>query len=247
MKTLNELGFIIGADEAHQQKINQRDFTSEYFFEYAEPLLKKLNEVVISEIIPSLEKYSGKWHPLGFMVFPLGIHNELGSLRLHIWPEGKRVKIDGGSGIHNHGWYIASYVVAGTYSDERYRIKEVADKIMPNEQLPKDLLRVFQATKRSGLPDALTTDGSVVKIVSSDKIEMTAGKIHKLEPKVFHLPTISDYQLAVTLVLDSPSLGDKPKILIQRDSVEPIYNPRPKIKEKDAIRAKEQILNNITS
>jgi len=77
------------------------------FFEDAKISLGKLVRPVMNEIIPSLDRLSGKWHPLGFMVYHLGVDKHGQSLRLHIWPEGGRPTSERGPHIHNHAWDLA--------------------------------------------------------------------------------------------------------------------------------------------
>ncbi len=241
MKSLQDLGFELGGDEAHLQKVAPEDINPERFFDQAEPLLEELSESVLTEVVPNLEDYEGRWHPLGFMIYPLGVHEGLGSLRLHIWPAGHRVSIDGGSGIHDHAWYLASRVLAGVYSDDRYDVELMPDKA-PEGDLSEPFFRVFGVTKVPGEPDGLRTDGTYARAQVFDQVLVPAGLTHRIEPGAFHLPTISEGQLAATLVLDSPSLGFKPSILINRSS-EPIFNPRPAVHESEALQVKDQILS----
>lgn len=240
MEILQDLGFRKGGDEAHQQILDPNVTDARTYFNQAQPLLETISVPVLYEMVPNLENYTGRWHPLGFMVYPLGVHESMGSLRLHVYPRDIKQIIPNGSGIHDHAWYLISKVLAGTYTDDRFEIDETPNQT-PGEQLPGDLLRVFRATKTPGKPDALTTDGTIVRASLTEQLVVPAGATHTIEPGVFHLPTIGLNQFAATLVLDSPSLGYKPRILINR-SPDPIINPRPNITTEHALIAKAQIL-----
>src|SRR5665213_1799563 len=152
MASIEDFGFRIGSDEAHAQ-VARPDLDDTEFLDEATTLVREIGDAAMVEVVSDLEKYNGRWHPLGFMIFPLGVHDKMGSLRLHVWPNGLRRSIENGSGVHNHAWYLASLVVAGIYSDARYAV-EGADIAMWG-----DLLGVFRATKVAGQPDALSTDG----------------------------------------------------------------------------------------
>jgi len=236
------LGFELRADEAHEQVIDPEDTDTELFFEVAEALLDKATPAVQTEVIPELESYKGRWHPLGFMVYPLGVHPEIGSLRLHIWPITFRETIAGGSGIHNHAWNIASRVVAGEYTDARFQIDETTT-LPADKTLPANWLRVFMPKKVAGEPDCLSSDGTIVSVRNEGEVRVSAGWNHRLVPEEFHLPTIPLTRLASTLVLDSPSFGYPPSILIGGTrGPESFHNARPIISVVEARAAKEQIL-----
>ena len=179
------------------------------------------------------------------MVYPLGVHPEIGSLRLHIWPTIFRQAAPGVSGIHNHAWYIASRVITGNYSDMRYEVKD-EDILQADEPLPPNYLRVIKPQYVAGQPDGLSTDGTVVSLSEAGEVQAKAGESHTIAPHEFHLPTIPMARLAVTLVLDSPSFGYPPSILIGgAKAPESFQSPRVSVERYEAEAAREQVLASI--
>ena len=103
---------------------------SNQFMDEAGGMLEDLSGLIMELAVPNLPDLAGRWHPSGFMVFPMGMHPQLGSLRLHIWPQELRNIKERGHGllyshkwglvrdgdIHNHAWDIISQVIKG-YSD----------------------------------------------------------------------------------------------------------------------------------
>lgn len=102
-KSLEEIGFKSGYDTRHLQRGDPQVLLPNRFFDQAYALLEKAEPIVLDGVVPNLEQYSGRWNPGGFMVFPLGVHEVLGSLRLHVYPRGIPRETDQGPNIHNHG------------------------------------------------------------------------------------------------------------------------------------------------
>ena len=177
--------------------------------------------MVLEEVVPHLEEYEGRWNPGGFMVFPLGVHDVLGSLRFHVYPKGIPREIDqGGPNIHNHGWHLISNVLVGHYRDTLYALENQGVVLGSNSQLgEKGLLRLFHTRRNVGGNDMLVTDGRVVRPVPTLNREVPAGNIHTIEANIiYHLTTISENQLTATLVLDSPAFVDSTDVLINSAS-----------------------------
>lgn len=223
----------------------------EKFFKDAEELLLKLGDVVRSEVIPNLEQYDGRWHPSGFMVYALGAHPELGSLRFHIWPKNLRRRLIKGRGemndiydgdIHNHAWNITSLVME-YYSDNFYDIKTVDEGNLTDKEVnDKGLYRVFNVRYGEDARQGLMTDGKVVEAVITKQREARKGDIHTIDTSIFHAPTIPVDVLGSTLVFDSFRLhANGPDILIG-GTTDPIFDARREVSKEDAILAKNQLL-----
>src|SRR2546428_843658 len=75
-----------------------RAVAKDVFFSRACERLWELRDVVMTRVARSLDECFGTWHPSGFMAYPLGEHPEIGSLRLHVWPEGLRRRVTKGRG-----------------------------------------------------------------------------------------------------------------------------------------------------
>lgn len=211
---------------------------AEIFFGKAHPLLERLSGQVKTEVFSTLEQREGKWHPLGFMVYHLGVDRSRRSLRLHIWPEGKRVKSAEGPHIHNHAWHIASRVLVGRYTDSFFSVIEP-------EVLPSDsdvVLRPYTLRYKSGGTDFLETDGTqrIAKVI--ERRSRDAGDTHEIKEGIFHVPTISQDRLTATLVLDSPSFKYNTTVIIQGPR-KILEAQRRVISYPEALKTKEQLLS----
>src|ERR1700694_477608 len=95
------------------------------------------------------------------MVFPLGLTENGSSLRLHVSAAGMRRDVLNGPFIHNHGWHLASRVLAGDYSDT---IVDVQRQPATTATDPKNgLLRLYETRRQAGGRDELVTDGTIVR------------------------------------------------------------------------------------
>jgi hypothetical protein len=219
----------------------------------ASVLLRTLAPLVMSEIVPELELYYGRWHPSGLMVYVLGTHKDLGILRFHVWPKGLRKRIKKGLGqmgnifdgdIHNHAWYITSLAMK-YYSDDIYNVLPVNElNLTDAEVIERELYRVFNVTYEENVRQALTPNGSYVTAIVSQSRVTHKGDIHTIAPGIYHAPTVPFEMLGSTLVFDSFRATDGPDILI-RGANEPIYDTRQTISKEEAILAKNQLLSDI--
>ncbi|MGB2731636.1 MAG: hypothetical protein WBC38_01530 [Microgenomates group bacterium] len=207
------------------------------FFEDAKISLEKLVRPVMNEIIPSLDRLSGKWHPLGFMVYHLGVDKHGQSLRLHIWPEGGRPTSERGPHIHNHAWDLASFVLAGTYSDS---IQRVANSNFTEDD-GSEVLRPFKLRYKTDGLDTFDTDGTLCTVERVEERIRVEGETHEIPHGVFHIPTIPTDQLTATLVLDSLSYGYDTTVMIVGEK-RPFQVQRRPITPEEARRATEQLL-----
>lgn len=218
--SLESLGFKSGHDVQHLQRVNPSDLLAGNFFDQATVVLQKAGPLVLEEIVPHLEEYEGRWNPGGFMVYPLGVHEVLGSLRFHVYPRGVPRESDQGPNIHNHGWHLISKILVGEYQDTIYDLERQGVVLGSSSQLQeRGLLRLFQTMRNPGGRDVLVTDGTVVRPVPTRYREAQTGDIHTIEANtVYHLTTIPEEQLTATLVLDSPAFTDTTDVLINSAS-----------------------------
>jgi hypothetical protein len=215
------------------------------FFEQATGLLEPLGDVVTAEIIPNLDEQQGRWHPSGYMVYSLGTHATLGSLRLHIWPCGLR-KAETREGtprdIHDHVLHIASIVVAGTYKDDIYRVDAVLQNVPDEQVAEKGLLRVFTFPDDQPSAGILVTDGRVIRAELIKQRVISASNTHVIEAGIFHATTIPDSSLAATLSFSSPRVNLAGPHVLATGSSDPIKGTRNRtISRDDAELAKEQL------
>ena len=131
MNRLSKLGFsVVNGNvlrHAERQPVERDEF-----FSASACLLPDLADAVCADIMPSLENAYGRWHPSGFMVFPLGTHPELGTLRLHIWPDGARqrqIRMPFGLGVRIQAvpsFIAATYAAARSYICQRCELHRIA-------------------------------------------------------------------------------------------------------------------------
>lgn len=218
--SLESLGFKSGHDVQHLQRADPHELLAGNFFDQATNLLQKASPIVLEELVPHLEEYEGRWNPGGFMVYPLGVHEVLGSLRFHVYPRGIPRESDQGPNIHNHGWHLISKILVGEYRDTIYNLEDQGVVLGSSSQLQeRGLLRLFRTMRNPGGRDVLVTDGTVVRPVPTRHREAQTGDIHTIEANVvYHLTTIPEEQLTATLVLDSPAFTDTTDVLINSAS-----------------------------
>jgi hypothetical protein len=215
------------------------------FFEQATGLLEPLSDVVATEVVPHLDEQRGRWHPAGYMVYSLGTHAALGSLRLHIWPRERRLS-DTREGtprdVHDHVLHIASVAVGGTYEDDIYSVA-MAGRNMSDEQIAEGgLLRVFTFPDDQPSSGVLVTDGRVVKAEPIKRRVVPVTSTHVIEAGTFHAPAIPDSGLAATLSFSSPRVNLVGPHILATGSTEPIRGTRNRpVARDDAELVKEQL------
>lgn len=256
MRSLEELGILPAGSAAlqHQGGIQISDVE---FFERSHDLLDKIDVRVAEDYVPNLTEEYGRWHPSGFMVYPVGTHPELGTLRLHVWPKDLRQKELKGLGemategicdgdIHNHAWHIASKVLGGVYQDNFYNVEQrknpYEDGIDDLQTSLAGLWHVFRVRYRTKTePEALVASGEVVSAEVASSRSLHSGAFHMIEAGPFHAPTIPDEQLCATLVFNSPRVFDTgPDILVRGTSL-PIVGNRLDVSQDEAAYVSEQL------
>jgi hypothetical protein len=252
MTALIKLGFRpTNGDALHHSE--RKPISRDEFFAASGSLLPDLADAVRDSTIRDLDSVYGRWHPSGFMVFPLGTHPELGTLRLHIWPAGKRrrqIKGRGylGSGlydgdIHNHMWHIKSMTLA-SYQDRFY---ETERRGSPGHTVDlyeePDVFRVYRVAYESDQPETLTTDGSCVRAASILDRSLRADEMHEIEVGQYHAPVLPDDEFGATLVISSFRVAaDGPDVLIG-GTARPIIGNRVDVTAREATQAREQFVS----
>lgn len=242
MKHLETLGIISGNDLQHRYLADPKKYEPSKFFDTAFKLLKQASPIVLEKVVPFLENYPGRWNPGGFMVFPLGLMEDSSSLRLHVSAANLPRNILDGPFIHNHGWHLASQVIAGEYSDTIFDIKRQPSDIKTNAE--KGVFRLYETKRNPGGLDELVTDGAIVKALPVKERHISEGNFHRIEAiTVYHLPTTPSEQLAATLVLDSPAFVNSTYVLIDNKVGKTIFRRRLVVDRESVEIAKEQLLH----
>ncbi|HSX28893.1 MAG TPA: hypothetical protein VLF60_05600 [Candidatus Saccharimonadales bacterium] len=211
------------------------------FYDHAAALLEEAGPQVFEEVVPKLESYEGKWHPLGFMAYKLGSIAGVGALRLDIWPEGLRHESPRGPKIHDHAWHLAS-LVNGEYTDVLYDVEEVGKVTSEEERNARDLLRVYSPRLSAAVTSAaLCTDGTCARATAVENRRVTTGNMHTIDVGVFHITDIPLGKRAATVLIESPIINTATRILMDTAG-EPLTNPKREITPDEAAYAKAQIL-----
>jgi hypothetical protein len=197
------------------------------FHEKARRLVLPLSALVLQEVVPHLEDFDGVWHPTRIAQWPLGVHPDLGLLRLHSYPIGFEEMreprglgplqgiCDGAfdylfaddeelydGGIHDHGQRLTSFNFVG-YQDNVY---ESSGAFWPE---PSDgniaahgLLRAYELKYEKTGAVSMTGRGLTrPKLVAHREIEPQT--FHDIGAYDLHEPTIPDDEFAATLVFNS--------------------------------------------
>lgn len=215
------------------------------FFEQTSELLDPLADTVRENIIPDLEQYDGRWHPSGYMVYTLGSHATLGSLRFHVWPRDLRPREDREGplrDIHDHVLHISSIAVKGTYSDKIYNVTTRGVDFSDEEVASKGLLRVFTPPLTKSGSEALTTDGRVVSVRELEERIVPEGSKHTIEAGVFHAPTIPDDRIGATLSFSSYRVNLAGPHILVGGSADPIYGASRKVTPDEVALVKQQLI-----
>ena len=246
MNILEQYDIMPGKGLASLQQAERDHLPVQVFFDQTAEILPAIGDTVRSEIIPNLDQYEGRWHPAAYMVYALGAHATLGSLRLHIWPRDLRIREQREEGdikdVHDHVLHIASLVVKGTYSDDIYHVQNRGANVSDEELAERGLLRVFTPPQGVSGSDAMTTDGRVVSVRKSAERIIKGGDMHTIEAGVFHAPTIPEDRLAATLSFSSHRVNlAGPHILIAGPA-DPIKGAKRPVMPDEAEFVKQQML-----
>jgi hypothetical protein len=217
------------------------------FIKMSRETLQNLFRPVVTEVIPGLEGIPGSWHPSGFMVFPIGSHDQLGTLRLHVWPTAvpRRRQLKGlgplgaicDGDIHDHAWIVSSLVLT-SYQDFVYQVS-FAEIDEPGE----NTYGVFEVDYQDST-QVLSRIRGGAKIVSTIPRHFSRGELHSLDPKTFHAPAVPLDVTAATLVFHSGRTSDRTYVLIG-DGPESYRETRILITTDEAIQVKTELLRKI--
>jgi hypothetical protein len=248
MSMLEQYDIMPGKGPASLQQAERDHLPVQDFFDQAADILPAIGDTVRADIVPELERRDARWHPAAYMVYALGTHATLGSLRLHIWPRDLRVREQREEGdvkdVHDHVLHIASLVLKGTYSDNIYHVQNRGANVSDEELVEKGLLRVFTPPLGVSGSDAMITDGRVVSVRKSAERVIEEGNMHTIEAGVFHAPTIPEDRLAATLSFSSHRANlAGPHILFAARSTEPVTGIKRPVMLDEAQLVKQQILS----
>ncbi len=199
--------FSHGQHDAHHQLQTGKFLPSApTFFQQAEQCLRSIAADVVSDLAESLHQFPGRWNPLGFLVWHLGVDAAGNSLRLHAWPSIGRKVATFHPGVHCHAWYLSSYMLAGGYCDVHYNVIEHGYH-SEEERTRLGYLRKFSLEYLGDGTSSLVNRGECVSLAVRDARLVEPGQMHHIKDGVFHATSIPAAVDAVTLVLDSPCLG----------------------------------------
>lgn len=246
-KLLNEKGIYLVDSTAPMLHVEKNNISEKDFFSQTKKLLAELAPLVRNEVVPHLESFEGRWHPSGFMVYPLGTHPVLGTLRFHIWPKGLRRRVLKGRGdmgyvydgdIHNHAWNLTSLALE-YYQDIIFEVNDTPEQGLSDKQVNKNdqWFRVFNVHYSQDVRQSLRTDGRSVYVEMKEQRYAQKGEMHTIKVGVYHAPNIPENLLGATLVFDSFRLASGPDVLIGGNQ-DPIFDRRLPVSHDDALIAK---------
>lgn len=184
-------------DSAHSKGdslADKRDEASyESFCEAARGKLEHETDRLLSGTIERLIEKECTWHPNGFAVFHIEDHHDLGKLRLHIWPNSKRVTRTNGPPIHSHVWHLCSRVLVGTYGETLYI-----------EAQPDAGGREYHSADINYSLDRNSFSKSGKSHLRAlEKITVTAGQFHAVQAGIPHETLIDENTFVATLLFTS--------------------------------------------
>lgn len=181
--------------------------------------LRRLAPIVLESVVPALDLLLGRWHPAGYMVYSLGTHADLGSLRLHIWPAELRraeERPPGVRDVHDHVLHISSLVLAGTYVDELYQVWAEDQNLEQAAMDKHGLFRVYTPSAGESGSALLNATAEIVGARVIGERVIDSGDSHAIAAGLYHAPRIPPSDLCVTLSFSSyPVMTGGPHILIQ--------------------------------
>lgn len=193
-------------DEGHLHRVKREVPPAVEFFRVAEICLRAIADEVIGDLAQNLGAFPGKWNPLGFVVWHLGLDARGNSLRLHAWPSLPRKIATFRPGVHCHAWYLSSYMLAGGYRDRHYNIIEQG-YYPEDERIARGYLRRFSLEYLACGASTLINRGECVSLQLRQEDHIEPGSVHHIKDGILHATSIPEHLDTLTLVLDSPSLG----------------------------------------
>lgn len=233
LRMLGRYGIAPSASAAPQVNRRITGLDPATFFDQASSLLSALANELAPVLASVVEPLAGRWHPSGFVIFPLGTHDSLGTVRLHVWPAGRRHLEPRPSAhvrdIHDHVMHIASHVLLGTYSDDIYGVT-----LSEGEADAEAPYWVYVPSAEKPAAEVIVPNGSRASASIERARRVGAGDTHVLLAGDFHVPTIPLGTAAATLVVSSHRVNPSgPHILVAGMSG-PITGERRMVSEDEA-------------
>lgn len=176
------------------------DLGFEAFCESATIALEREAGRLLNNAIDRLSSLECRWHPNGFAVFPISDDHELGSLRLHIWPDSSRITRPDDAPIHTHVWHLCSRILVGTYTETLYE-KSGAESTESAEY--------YSATIDYLHDKDTVTASSTVFLKPVTTTQDRRGDFHTVPADVPHETHIAEGSFVATLMITSPPVSKK--------------------------------------
>lgn len=202
------------------------DWSHEEFMAFAPGAVYRVSGALEPLLRESLG--SGTWHPNGFQVFRLLDIEDVGLLRLHVWPNGLRRVRRQQPVVHSHIFHLYSLVLVGEYREKFFRVRETGASGAPGwsgwEVLPP----------RGDNVDRLAPESAVYSVESMGRVaRCQAGTAHDMPAGVYHATLIPRGKCCVTLALLSrPVLGQRDH-MVGRSGMTGASFPREAITKQD--------------
>ncbi len=179
---------------------------TDQFYKYSEEFLKNCRNEVLQSFMSNPP--AGKWHPNGFAVFYIRDIENIGKLRLHVWPKGIRIALDGQPKIHSHPWDLCSLVIAGVYQDTIYESVRY-EEFSPERQQE---FRLKFGSPMEG--DQLKLVDAWHTIIESRRRKISQGNCHCLSAGVLHSTNIPIDEFVITIMLSGLNANFEKLMLI---------------------------------
>jgi len=185
---------------------------------------------VVSNVLSRPNSFPALWHPYGFAVFRLKEETDLGHVRLHIWPEGRRRAIPGHPPIHCHDWDLGSIVLGGIYKETLYDVKIV------KSDFSHYLIEVVPT-----IPSIDGFRGTELRTAVSEKTTNSyePGEMHFIRSGAFHATNVPLHQFAATLAVTGNAFTRR-AILSPLPEIKYRYE-RPKLTADDRLNVLSQL------
>lgn len=145
------------------------------------------------------------WHPLGFIVIPLGSFPDA-SYRLHISSPNFRKPQSPLWRAHDHSYNFESIVLKGSVCNKIFDIRTA------NLEDSTNAHRIYDVQYSSGI-STLNRSDSIVVAVEAAKFSILAGNKYSISAGVFHENSHGAGLFAASLVRTSPLNGRSPRVL----------------------------------
>jgi hypothetical protein len=198
---------------------------SKSFFSEAEIALRASAHDTLRRFLS--EPQEGTWHPNGFAVFHFGDITDLGRMRLHVWPRGTRIALDGQPAVHSHPWDLCSLVVAGCYLDTLYHASEF------DVEGPNRLRGYGLQFGGRGEGDQLGLGAVWYEVTVAAERTVTEGTVHNIAAGALHEAKIPLHMFTATLLITSEVVDLNKLLLIGDDKFDGVSYVRPAVSAED--------------